>query len=282
MRMLLSMSLLAAACGGSAARPTTTPAPPTSAEPGTQDPEAQARLHIQNGSSAWTASCPDAVSGLCIARTERTAAPRTTCASYQLESVTSNIVPVARVAADAATAVEHFEAAIALAGASSITAAARLALIDRDFEQAFAHPFPTGLNFEGDPQGAAQQFDAWLTGTVARLASINTAYVALAADQQLYAADPTYRFAVAYRIGALAQWLADQLFGGPVPNSFQGDEDLYFAYCDALFDQAEPLEAKALATFQACVTDAAAAGVTGIWPAQCQHELEALDPTLAD
>ena len=48
-----------------------------------------------------------------------------------------------------------------------------------------------------------------------------------------------------------------------------------------LLDQAQPLEDTALATFKACVADAAAAGITGVWPEQCQHELEVLDPTVA-
>lgn len=291
--MLLAVALLAGACGGSAARTTTTTAPPpASGDPriadllarleATRDPEEQASLHVQIGSILWEASCPEPVYGLCIAKTKVTAAARTTCASYQLESVTSNIAPVARDAGDAATAVAHFEAAVALDGASPITAAARLALIDRDFEEAFGHPFPTGLDFERDPQGAAKQFETWLTATVAALGKVNAAYAELAAADALHAADPSYRFAAAYRIGSLAQWFADQLFQAPVPVNLQADADLYQVYCDALFDQAEPLEAKALATFRACVADAAAEGVTGTWPEQCQRELEALDPTLVD
>lgn len=291
--MFLSLLLLAGACGGPASRTTTTNTPPQ--KPGdpriaellaqleaAQAPEEQARLHVQIGSILWEASCPEPVYGLCIAKTKATVAARTTCAGYQLESVTSSIAPVARDTDDAATAVEHFEAAVALDDASAITATARLSLVDRDFEESFAHPFPTGLDFERDPQGAAKEFNAWFSETVARLGKINASYAALADDDTLYAADPSYRYAGAYRIGALADWFADQLYQAPVPLNLQGDEDLYQAYCDALFDQAEPLEAKALATFQACVADAAASGVTGVWPEQCQHELEALDPTLVD
>jgi hypothetical protein len=296
MRALLSLSLLAAACHAPA-RPTARPAgpavtPPDAGDPriadllaqldAAEDPDDQARLHGQVGTILWDASCGQPSYGLCITRTTRTVAPRTTCAGYQLESVTSNIEPVARDVEDAAAAVAHFEAALAIAPSSASTGAARLALIDRDFEEAFAHPFPADLDFERDPQGASKTFDAWFTGTVARLATINDAYLALAADATLYAADPTYRFASAYRRGALAQWFADQLFAAPVPPNLQADEDLYQTYCDALFDQAEPLERNALATFKACVADAAAAGVTGVWPEQCQHELQALDPTLFD
>lgn len=291
-RLLLSVTLLVGACGGSPSKTTTTTTPEPAADPriadllakleAAQDPAEQARLHVQIGAILWEASCPEPVYGLCIAKTKQTVAPRSTCAGYQLESVTSSVTPVARNTDDAASAVEHFEAAVALVDDPAITAAARLSLIDRDFEDSFAHPFPTGLDFENDPQGAAKAFEGWFNDTVARLAKINSAYGALADDDTLYAADPSYRYAGAYRIGALAQWFADQLFQAPVPLNLQGDEDLYQAYCDALFDQAEPLEAKALATFQACAGDAAASGVTGTWPEQCQHELETLDPTLVD
>ncbi len=293
MRSLVSITLLTAACGGAAPKDTakTTPMQGDRGDPrtaellakleATQDPEEQARLHVEIGSILWEASCAQSMYGLCIEKTKVTVAARTTCASYQLESVTSSITPVARNAEDAAAAVEHFQAALDLTKTSAITGAARLALTDRDFEEAFGYTFPAGLDFEHDSQGAAKEFDAWLTGTVERLATINAAYTALADDRELYAADPTYRFAAAYRHGALAQWFADQLFGAPVPVNVQADEDLYYAYCDTLFDQAQPLEDSALATFKACVADAAAAGVTGVWPEQCQHELEVLDPTVA-
>lgn len=296
MRAHLSITFLLAACGGGATttKPTTPgldePPPEGDVEPdevaaltaqleAAEDPAEKARLHAELGALLWEQSCPDAVFGLCIAKTEVTLAPRTTCASYQLESVTSNIEPVARDEAKAAAAIEHFEAALE-GGDPAQRGAARLALIDRDFETAFGHPFPRDLDFQKDKKGSTQRFNDWFGGTVKRLEKANIAYRDLGADAELAAVDPSYKLAGAYRRGSLTQWFADQLFRAPVPADLQADEDLHQTYCDALFDKAEPLEASALAMFKACVADADKAGYTGVWRDQCQLELEALDPTL--
>lgn len=291
MRAALGLVLLAA-CGGPA-KPGVVIAPaPDNAPPavdpdpeiaaleaqlaGAKEPAAQASLHAQLGSLLWARSCPDAVFGLCIAKADVAAPARTTCASYQVDSVTSNVSSLARDAEHARRAVEHFEAALALdAGLGE----PRLALIDRDFEVAFSSHFPTDLDFAADPSGSARRFDAWFTGTTETLGKANQAYLALATDPTVFAATPSVKFAAAYRMGALAQWFADQLFQAPVPINLQADEELYQAYCDTLFDKAEPLEAHALETFSGCVTGAKAAGVTGVWPDQCHAELLALDPT---
>ncbi len=291
----LGVVLVLAACGGSSTpAQTTTPkdpvdevAPPdpvgdpripelTARLEAATDPVEIATLHAQLGSVHWELSCPDAVHGLCIRKTDVEVAPRTTCASYQVDSVTSNVEPIARDAAHAAAAVEHFEAALSVdAAPPDALGGARLAMIDRDFEAVFGEGFPRDLDLEHDQAGSLKRFEAWMIGTTQTVARAHKLY------KELAVSTPSFRFATLYRRGSLTQWLADQLFHAPVPVSYQPDAELYQSYCDALFDQAEPLERVALDAFRACVAEAKAGGVTGVWPEQCRVELLALDPTAA-
>jgi len=268
----------------------------------------QATLHAQLGNVLWAGSCADDVYGLCIEKIETHPKPKTTCGVYSLESVTSRIVAVPRDQAMADQAIEHFQTALKLYDNGKILGKrptdkelakmddatinsfnhnmrlaveigdAQLALIDRDFEAAFVMEFPAGLDFTNKQQESLKRFDTWFQTTVDMLAKANKAYTQLGDDKALRAWDQTVKFSSLYRRGALNQWFADQLFNAPVPLDLQGDEELYEVYCDTLFDKAEPLEANALELFKSCVLDANKAKITGVWPEQCRHEYNEIDP----
>ncbi len=268
----------------------------------------QATLHAQLGNVLWAGSCSSDVYGLCIEKIETHPKPKTTCGVYSLESVTSRIVPVPRDQAMVDKAIEHFQTALKLYDNGKLLGKrptdkelakmddatinsfnhnmrlaleigdAQLALIDRDFEAAFVMEFPTGLDFTNAPDESRKRFDGWFQTTVDMLAKANQAYTKLGDDKALTAWVEGVKFSSRYRRGALNQWFADQLFNAPVPVDLQGDEELYEVYCDTLFDKAEPLEANALQLFKSCVLDANKAKITGVWPEQCRHEYNEIDP----
>ena len=74
----------------------------------------------------------------------------------------------------------------------------------------------------------------------------------------------------------LSQNFADELYRAQVPKSFK-TEDQYYAYCDALADQAGPLEAQAVEAFNYCIGRSTEFQFFNQFSRLCEEEMQQRD-----
>jgi hypothetical protein len=202
--------------------------------------------------------------------------------------------------ATAAEAIQHFEAVLALRAAGGVLlpvqhdpvtteemstgeqndhvldgiGTATLALGDADAEHVFASA----------PPGDEKTLAAWLRASTEALTAAAERYLALVSDDSLAFDHGEYAIAALAQSGRVYARFADSIYEAPVPEKLrQGEyaEDTTLAYCDAMAEQAEPIAAKAIEAWNACVSKAAELEVTGRWPDRCQQELNARRPPAA-
>ncbi|MCG5051688.1 MAG: tetratricopeptide repeat protein [Myxococcales bacterium] len=92
-----------------------------------------------------------------------------------------------------------------------------------------------------------------------------------------------WTIAAAARVGQVWQNFADQLYTAEIPKNLK-EVDEYGnrpreIYCDALVDQAEPVEAKAVTGFQVCLTGATRESWFNDWSRLCEVELNQMQPS---
>jgi TolA-binding protein len=88
---------------------------------------------------------------------------------------------------------------------------------------------------------------------------------------------PYWVLAAAARTAVLSQNFADQLYRAEVPRSFKSEEQ-YFAYCDALADQAEGPQKLALDAFTYCLQRSTEFQFFNEFSRMCEEELQQRDP----
>lgn len=88
---------------------------------------------------------------------------------------------------------------------------------------------------------------------------------------------PYWVLAAAARTAVLSQNFADQLYRAEVPRSFK-TEDQYFAYCDALADQAEVPQKMALDAFTYCLQRSTEFQFFNDFSRMCEEELQQRNP----
>ena len=88
---------------------------------------------------------------------------------------------------------------------------------------------------------------------------------------------PYWVLAAAARTAVLSQNFADQLYRAEVPRSFK-TEDQYFAYCDALADQAELPQQMAVEAFTYCLQRSTEFQFFNEFSRMCEEELQQRDP----
>ncbi len=89
---------------------------------------------------------------------------------------------------------------------------------------------------------------------------------------------PYWVLAAAARSAIVYQNFADQLYRAEVPRGSIKSEDAFFAYCDALADQAKVPEEKALAAFTYCLQRSTEFQFFNEFSRMCEEELQQRDP----
>jgi hypothetical protein len=88
---------------------------------------------------------------------------------------------------------------------------------------------------------------------------------------------PYWVLAAAARSAVVYQNFADQLYRAEVPRSFKSEEQ-YYAYCDALADQATIPQEKALAAFTYCLSRSTEFQFFNEFSRMCEEELQQRNP----
>jgi hypothetical protein len=127
-----------------------------------------------------------------------------------------------------------------------------------------------------------KKFKTWITSKDKLLNSTRAVYQSVVMMKQAH-----WVIAAAARIGQLYQDFSGQLYTAPVPKAGaapagypQADFDQFFhdAYCDAMVDQAEPLETKAIDGLSVCLNKSTELSFYDEWSQLCEAELNQLKP----
>jgi tetratricopeptide (TPR) repeat protein len=239
--------------------------------------------HAMIGQLLWKQSCPVAgVDGLCVKANER--APRT-CGTGTVRTSTV----IARDPRKRAEALAAFAAAVKEyerrptnddPGARHFYAQAQLVAADAELETSLAIAFPRDLSF--GPKDSAvraastKRFGSWLDQIREAGARVMHEY-----DAVLSTKDAASSITIGARIGVLSQSFASSLVTGELPRDLRTGAhaaDRIGAYCDQMIEAAEPLEARAVDAFAACLAKSSELSWFGESSALCEAELTRLRP----
>jgi hypothetical protein len=93
--------------------------------------------------------------------------------------------------------------------------------------------------------------------------------------------DPANSITAVARIGQIAQNFSDALFTAQIPDNVRTGEfadEKVEAFCDALTEKAEPLEATSLAAYGICLSKSTELGWFSDWSKLCERELGQIKP----
>jgi len=284
----------------------------------------QVQAHFRLGELSWKASCARAsADGACLhverltqtrSRDVIEAANRKLGTSKRTQcgpATKSKIVVFDRNRQQAATAEEHFRAAIDLwkageaanpiaghdadarrAAGAYAAAGAAFYLAERDYEELLRVKFPQSLDFSQPRPGHSAQrraavarkladsqkrFTSYIEEKTRLLEKTRTRYLDVFKLRQAQ-----WTIAAAGRVGQLYQDFAGQLYTAEIPRDLP-DTDAWGnhprdLYCNALEDKAAPIEAKAVEAYRACLTAATQQSWYNNWSRACERELNQLRP----
>jgi tetratricopeptide (TPR) repeat protein len=165
-------------------------------------------------------------------------------------------------------------------GALYFYALAKFRVADKDYESFLDIKFPTGLDFNPANKAVAaksvKKFNEWFEGKIKSGGKARENY-----EKIIGYKDAANAIAAAARIGQIQQHFSDQLFTAEIPTNVRTGpyaEDAVEAYCDALTEKAEPLEAKSLEAFGVCLKVSTDLGWFSEWSKLCEKELGQIKP----
>ncbi len=152
---------------------------------------------------------------------------------------------------------------------------------DVEYEKFLSYKFPANLDFNPNNESIAKKsmkrFEEWITGK----AKAGQAAREKFEDLIFNVKDAQNAIAAAARIGQIQQNFSDALFTAEIPSNVRtgqyADEGVE-AYCDALMEKAEPLEAKSLEAFGVCLKVSTDMGWFSEWSKLCEKELGQIRP----
>jgi hypothetical protein len=278
--------------------------------------EQQVQAHFRLGELAWKASCPRATDdGACV-HIDRLAASRgrqlMIGASRKLgrskrtqcgPPTRSRIAALERSRRPATDADQHFRKALALWKASEVStptkatmpaegngrvderktnasyaaAGAAFYLAEKEYENLLRLRFPENLDLSRQNSESQRRLAAFLAEKTRLLEIARAQYLEVFRMRQAH-----WTIAAAARIAQLHQDFAAQLYTAEIPRNLpevdrwgNRPRDLY---CDALEDQADRVEAKAVDGFKTCLAAATQQGWFNEWSRLCERELNQLEP----
>ena len=150
-----------------------------------------------------------------------------------------------------------------------------------DFEQFLSYKFPANLDFNKENPSKAKKslkrFEEWIANKAKTGEAARKKYEVLIFDVK----DAANAIAGAARIGQIQQNFSDALFTAQIPNDVrtgQFADEAVEVYCDTLMEKAEPLEAKSLEAFGACLKVSTDLGWFSEWSKLCEKELGQIRP----
>jgi TolA-binding protein len=150
-----------------------------------------------------------------------------------------------------------------------------------DYEEFLSYKFPANLDFnKKNPTKAKkslQRFTEWFTNKTKTGEAARTKYEKLIFTIK----DPAHAIAAAARVGQISQNFSDALFTAAIPEDVRTGpyaDDAVEIYCDTLTEKAEPLEAKSLEAFGACLGVSTELGWFSEWSKLCERELGQIRP----
>jgi tetratricopeptide (TPR) repeat protein len=170
-------------------------------------------------------------------------------------------------------------------------AQAKFMQTEAGYEKFLLIQVPTGLEFSGDEKKkkkndeSVKKFKKWIEDKSKVLESTSAAYQSVITLKQAH-----WAIAALARIGQLYQNFADQLYTVEIPKAPKAppgvtgesldDFNQVFvdSYCDAMSDQAEPLDRKATEGFTKCLAKSTELFWYNEWSAMCEQELYQLKP----
>jgi len=188
------------------------------------------------------------------------------------------------VPADDTARIEDFKNAVGMAMVYSA---------DQDYEQYLSINIPDGLDFtveewkkdSGIPKWEKEYkeqvkkrdeskaaFQKFFEQKVKLATSLTEKYATVKDSKSAY-----WILAAAARTAVLSQNFADQLYRAEVPSSFK-TEDQYYAYCDALADQASVPQKRALDAFTYCLQRSTEFQFFNEFSRMCEEELQQRNP----
>lgn len=152
---------------------------------------------------------------------------------------------------------------------------------DVDYETFLSYKFPANLDFNPNNESVAKKsmkrFEEWITNKAKAGEAARKKYEDLIFNVK----DAQNAIAAAARIGQIQQNFSDALFTAEIPSNVRtgayADEGVE-AYCDALMEKAEPLEAKSLEAFGVCLKVSTDLGWFSEWSKLCEKELGQIRP----
>lgn len=167
-------------------------------------------------------------------------------------------------------------------GAKYYYGMAKMAEADVEFEKYIDLKFPQNLNFDPAPEHKAikekslKRFTEWFDQKTKASVSASQKYAKV-----LEVKDAANSIAAAARLGQITQDFSDALFTAPIPNDVRTGEfadEKVEAYCDTLTEKAEPLAARSLELFSACLGKSTELGWFSDWSKLCERELGQIKP----
>ncbi|MCS6914798.1 MAG: tetratricopeptide repeat protein [Myxococcales bacterium] len=165
-------------------------------------------------------------------------------------------------------------------------ALARMAQGDLEYEKLLQMKVPTGLVFDPKQkkkdEESKKRFKAWIESKSKQLQEAQKIYQSVILMKNAH-----WVIAAAARIGQLYQDFANGLYTAEVPQPPPPppgiDREEYGqmfrdAYCDALTDQAEPLDAKAIEGLSTCLNKSTELNWFNEWSKLCELELNQIKP----
>ena len=240
------------------------------------------RLVIANakiGQLLTKQSCPGAtVDGLCATSKLQTR----TCGT----GTALVMAPIKRNAQKADDARDSFELAIkefekqspADPVARYYYAQAKLALADAELEAYLSIAFPKNLDFDTANkkryQASQKRFNEWIQTKMKSAQALSKQYEAV-----LSIKDTASSITAAHRLGVITSNFEASIVTGELPRPVkQGAPAVVKAYCDAMTNAAEPLEAKSLDAFGVCLMKSTELSWFSDSSRLCERELARLKP----
>jgi tetratricopeptide (TPR) repeat protein len=239
--------------------------------------------HAKIGQLLWNQSCrARVVDGLCVRDNDRAMRTCGTGTARTLTPIARDPAKVKEALAELVSAIKEFERRQAIDDpiARYFYAQAKLAVADAKLEPYLALAFPRNLDFDRDKRAAyaksMKRFSEWIEQKQRDGGNVTRRY-----EEVLAAKDAASSITAAARIGIVAQSFASSLVTGPIPRDVRtgpNAADKTKAFCDAMTDVAEPLEASSLNAFAVCLAKSTELSWFGDSSRQCERELTRMKP----
>ncbi len=262
----------------------------------TEGPDNALVANVAIGEVLWKQSCRGGtVDGVCSKRVPPPGRKRRHGRATHCGSGRGRLQVVSRDIKLAASAMQYFSAAVALANSGAIDKApnatrkktatnsflaSQFFLLERDYEDFLGIRYPKNLRFPVNNRAVSKasviRFKTWLDAMQATSATLRAKYQNIAN----VAGTSEWRVASIARIGQLPQHFATVLATAEIPKDVRVGTyalDAVNAFCDELAAQAKPMEALATAAYEQCITVPSTTPESKLWNTLCQRELAGLN-----